>query len=370
MNTAKKFINEQPYSYELSQERIAQRPLYPYDEAKLLIANCQEELLKESSFKRIAEYLKPEDLLIFNNSQVIPARLFGKIAVSGGSVEVLLVEERNASATALNVCTWLCMARPLKKFKTGVVLEFGSALYARVLERLSEQMVLLEFFTEAEDLSVELLLQKQGLMPVPPYIRKGHSDAQDRKDYQSIFAKDRKEGERGSVAAPTASLHFTKELVKQIKAQGTSLSFVTLHVGTASFLALWDGEGSELRAPGSEYYLFSKQVLEDVKATRARGGRVIAVGTTVVRALESMALREAESAKLNDTLQSTELFIRPGYKFLTLDGLITNFHQPGTTHLLLVEALLGRSLLDKAYKHALTHDFRFLSYGDGMLIIS
>ena len=209
-----------------------------------------------------------------------------------------------------------------------------------------------EFETSANT-HISMAIAAHGTMPIPPYIRKGVGDEQDAVDYQSIFAR-----YPGSVAAPTASLHFNDALMTRITdGVGTAVSRITLHVGPASFLPVID-EG-KLKKPGSEQFEVSEDAKREMLSTREQGGRVIAVGTTVVRALESCM----------KTNGSTELFISPGYRFEIVDAVVTNFHQPGTTHLLLVEALLGKDLLSRAYEHAMRNDYRFLSYGDGMLIV-
>jgi S-adenosylmethionine:tRNA ribosyltransferase-isomerase len=214
--------------------------------------------------------------------------------------------------------------------------------------------------SEGEDVSK--LIRTVGVMPVPPYIRGGRGDADDVIDYQTTFAK-----VDGSVAAPTASLHFTPELMERIRAVGCSVEFVTLHVGAPSFTAVWTDEAGspELIPPGTELYRWSKGALDSIAACRARGGRVIGVGTTVVRALESM-VRNPEGR--DGEWYPTALFIRPGFEFKTIDRMVTNFHQPRSTHLLLVEAFVGGVVLDRIYQYALKADYRFFSYGDGMLL--
>ncbi|NDC38322.1 MAG: S-adenosylmethionine:tRNA ribosyltransferase-isomerase, partial [Proteobacteria bacterium] len=250
---------------------------------------------------------------------------------------------------------------PLKKLSPGTVLVFPQGLTATVLQR-SGEMELTVDFTSADTRSVRDLLFEVGSMPVPPYIRGGRGDEADRSDYQSIFA-----AVEGSVAAPTASLHFTPELVASMRAAGAVISEITLHVGAASFLPLWrEGQSVKITPPGSERGIYSATLREKILATKGRGNRVITVGTTVVRAVETMMRLEhrAEGEPFD-----TDLFISPGFKFKAVDWLVTNFHQPATTHLLLVEALLGRNMLAKGYQHALANGYRFLSYGDGMVII-
>jgi len=347
-------MKDEVYSYNLPADHIAQRPVHPYHAAKMLTIDRQAQVITDAVFFDITQYLKAGDLLILNNSRVIPARLLGHVA-SGGAVELLCAEKKTP-------LIFRCLAKPLRKLPVGRVIFFNDGLRATVLERLSECEILAEF---SSDGYTEELVRQVGIMPIPPYIRSGKSDAEDFIDYQTFFAED-----EGSIAAPTAGLHFTPELISKIKEMGCDVAFITLHVGTASFLPIFDGE--ELRKPGLERYLFSENIVKKIKTTRQAGRKVIAVGTTTVRALESMA-QEIESGKrlesLDGTLQSTEIFITPGYKFRFVDHLVTNFHQPCTTHLLLVEAFMGRNLLTQSYEHALTGNYRFLSYGDGMLVL-
>ena len=246
----------------------------------------------------------------------------------------------------------------MRRIRAEKQLYFNDALSAEVLPSANEDRLRLRFFAQS-DSSVADLIQIHGTMPIPPYIRNGRGDDQDRIDYQSVFAVN-----PGSVAAPTASLHFTQELVAGLKrSPGCLVDRITLHVGTASFQPII--VNGVMRTPSSERFFVPDDVLNRLQATRRSRGRVVAVGTTVVRALESAAHEEANGAQMS----STELFIQPGFSFEMVDLLITNFHQPRTTHLLLVEALLGAELLDRVYREALANDYRFLSYGDGMMIV-
>lgn len=345
-----------PFCYELPAERIAQRPVEPYDQAKMLVVQRSHARLEESRFGSIASYLKPADVLVFNNTKVLPARLFGCFAEGGGEVEILLLECRSESA-------WVCLGRPLKRFKEGRILEFANGLRAQVSERISSHHVLLDF-SAPRGRSLKEEMRKAGVMPIPPYIRRGLGDAKDLHDYQTFFAQ-----HEGSVAAPTASLHFTPELVDKIRALGCAIEFVTLHLGTASFLPLWnEGEESEKAPahPAEERGFFDADLIGRLQAARARGGRVVAVGTSVVRILETIARSDCSAPGVRDL--KCDLFIEPGFEFRLVDCLVTNFHQPRTTHLLLVQAFMGKNLLDASYAYALQHDFRFLSYGDGMLV--
>jgi S-adenosylmethionine:tRNA ribosyltransferase-isomerase len=304
--------------------------------------------ISEARFSSLGQYLKPRDLLVLNDTRVIPARLFGKFEDSDCGVEILLLKK-------ISPCRWICLGKPLRRFKPGKKIIFSAKLWAGVVGRCGSQEAELQFNLEAAEF--KQALGEVAVMPIPPYIRAGHGDEKDRSDYQTIFAKN-----DGSVAAPTASLHFTADLLQAIREQGVETCFLTLHVGSASFLPIFQDERSMLRPPGAEVFQASAALQEVLKSTRRQDGRVVAVGTTVVRALESF---QAAS----EHFQETSLFIMPGYKFRYVDALVTNFHQPGTTHLLLVEALIGRDLLAKAYDFALHNSFRFLSYGDAMLIV-
>jgi S-adenosylmethionine:tRNA ribosyltransferase-isomerase len=337
------------YTYDLPKERIAQRPCHPADHAKMLVIDRKTGALHDRFFYDLPEFLSAKDRLVFNDTRVIPARLFGTLDSSGqAAVELLLIEK-------ITDARWVCIGRPLKKIRAKGKVKFGDTLWAEVIpDDSSTDRVTVEFHT-SEATHISMAIATHGCMPIPPYIRGGKGDELDEVDYQTIFARN-----PGSVAAPTASLHFNEELMGRLTTDvRCDVSRITLHVGTASFLPVLDN--GKLRPPGSERFHVTDEATREMLETRNGGGRVIAVGTTVVRALESSA-REGDS-------EATELFITPGYRFQRVDSVITNFHQPGTTHLLLVEALLGRELLAKAYEHALANDYRFLSYGDGMLIL-
>lgn len=348
----------EPYIYNLPADRIAQRPVYPYDSAKMLVVNKDTAVMQETAFNQLANFLRPGDRLVFNNTAVIPARIFGQFASSAGRCELLLVEKTAPAC-------WWCLGKPLKKFKPGLEINFSTSAVARVVEKNNER-VLLEFYDNRQNKLDDQSLYQLGCMPIPPYIRKGRSDKLDQQDYQTIFA-----ASPGSIAAPTASLHFTNSLIESLKDYAIDFSWLTLHLGVASFLPLWqagDVYDLTLQKPGSENLVFDATVLNEISKTKQQGGRVIAVGTSVVRSLETLA--RLDMPKLTNNIQiSTDLFIQPGFDFKVVDAIITNFHQPRTTHLLLVEAFLGKQLLAKSYDYALANNFRFLSYGDGMLLL-
>lgn len=334
-----------PFKYELPKERIAQRPIEPTDAARLLVVNKEDNILFEKCFSELDKLLDASTALILNNTRVIPARLFGTFLEDGSKVELLLLKKISSNV-------WYALGRPMKDFKVGVQFEFPLGLKATILNRL-ERTAEVQF--KCDNGNISELLKEVGTMPIPPYIRDGVGDEQDKTDYQTLFSK-----VEGSVAAPTASLHFTLSLIERLKKKGVPIFELTLHVGTASFLPVVSSTG-QIMPPGFEEYLCDESTWEAITQHRNSGGKIVAVGTTAARALESIAGRKI----LRGT---TDLFIQPGYQFQVVDGLITNFHQPGTTHLLLVEALIGRELLEQSYKTALKNEFRFLSYGDAMYI--
>ena len=337
------------YTYELPKERIAQRPCHPADHAKMLVVDRSTGEIRDLLFRDLPSLLSSKDRLVFNDTRVIPARLFGTLDSTGqAAVELLLIEK-------ITDARWVCIGRPLKKIRAKGRVRFGDALWADVIPGDPSADRITVEFQSSKGGDVSEAIAEHGCMPIPPYIRGGKGDELDEVDYQTIFATN-----PGSVAAPTASLHFNESLMDRlVNISRCGVSRVTLHVGTASFLPVLDN--GKLRPPGSERFHVTDEATRDISTTKQGGGRVVPVGTTVVRALESSAL--------GSQVDATELFITPGFQFKRVDCLITNFHQPGTTHLLLVEALLGGDLLTKVYRHALGNDYRFLSYGDGMIIL-
>lgn len=340
-------VQAAPYVYELPREKIAQRPVHPPESARMLVVNRSSGEVTHATFADIGQFLRAGDRLVFNETKVIPARLFGQAA--GSYTDVLLVEQLSPSR-------WVCLGRPLKRIKAAGTVVFGDALRAEVVASDHIDRVVLDFSVTDPERSLQEAMHESGTMPIPPYIRSGYGDDQDRLDYQSIFARN-----EGSIAAPTASLHFSEGLINQLReAPGCEVSRITLHVGTASFQPIFvDGA---LRPPAQERFVVSSETIDDLRRVREGGGRVVAVGTTTTRALETVGSGVEGQG-------TTALFIQPGFQFAFVDALVTNFHQPGTTHLLLVEALLGRTLLEKCYSAALSEGYRFLSYGDGMLIV-
>jgi len=356
----------QPYSYELPAQRIAQRPVYPYDNARMLVVDRGNGELKVDHYSNFAHYVRPGDLIVFNQSRVIPARFWGRFLAPerAESPELELLLLRRASLPEADSERWWCIGRPMKRMRPGMQIVFADGRLQGLIESRVEDQVVVQFTAHDAQTQVGVLVEQLGSMPIPPYIRNGISDESDRVDYQTIFATNAEFNSSdivpGSIAAPTASLHFTAEVIDRIKAVGCAVRFITLHVGLPSIRAV-----DQILGPGREIYQHDAHLITEIKRVRAAGGRVVAVGTTVVRALESMIRSEGSHGEQAET----NLFISPGFQFQSLDLMVTNFHQPGSSHLLLVESILGRELLSRAYTFALENEFRFLSYGDGMLIV-
>lgn len=339
-----------PFIYTLPPERIAQRPCCPPEAAKMLVYDRRDDTIQHLQFCDLPTLLSRSDTLVFNDTKVIPARLYGTIeGESESKVEVLLLEELEGDA-------WRAIGYPMKKLRRAESVRFSDTLSADLAVYPDSSQLLLQFHSSSEA-RPRTLIDELGSMPIPPYIRSGRSDSQDKNDYQSIFAE-----REGSVAAPTASLHFSDKLIDQLQHNvQCAIEKVTLHVGAPSFLPVLVGD--EVRAPGEEVAVVSSKTAQLLRDKKNTGGRIVAVGTTVVRALES----------ITDYSQGfcgkTSLFIQGVHSFKYVDCLITNFHQPGTTHLLLVEALVGKNALRRIYESALENQYRFLSYGDGMLVL-
>ncbi len=355
------------YDYELSQERIAQNPASPRDSARLLVVDSPIHH-SHRCFCDLPELLKPGDLLVMNNTRVIPARLYGQKA-SGAAVEVLLLEERQHNV-------WLALVKPGRRLKPGARIffaaqELGDArqrdkgkksnfphplLSATVLETDKETGGRLLQFHVPSNVSLIQLLDSFGQVPLPPYITGSQADLE---QYQTVYAQ-----QPGAVAAPTAGLHFTPELLSCLHSRGINSAFVTLHVGVGTFRPV-EVEDVKTHKMHGEWVEVSAKTVEQICATQAQGGRIIAVGTTTVRALEG----SAESGKLQPFCGKTDLFIYPGYQWRVVEGLITNFHLPRSSLLMLVSALIGRQRLLSLYQEAIAADYRFYSFGDAMLIL-
>ncbi|MDR1775788.1 MAG: tRNA preQ1(34) S-adenosylmethionine ribosyltransferase-isomerase QueA [Actinomycetes bacterium] len=341
------------FDYPLTPEHIAQVPVEPRDSCRLLVLHRDGAPLEHRHFSDLDDYLRAGDLLVVNETRVLPARIRGVRADTGGTVELLLLRELTDAATP---DTWECLGKPAKRLRPGIDLDFG-LLTARVTETGAEGLRTVQF-TPQDSLTVRDALHRIGRMPLPPYIK---SRASNPEQYQTVYATD-----EHSAAAPTAGLHFTGQMLDRLQAAGVRIARVRLDVGLDTFRPVTVDDPSEHRIH-TEHYCVPADVVDAVNETRAVGGRVIAVGTTVVRSLESAA--RAGGGELIAADGATDLFILPGYRFAVVDALITNFHVPKSTLMMLVSAFAGRTRILDAYAAALAADYRFLSFGDAMLIL-
>jgi S-adenosylmethionine:tRNA ribosyltransferase-isomerase len=339
------------FDFDLPQELIALRPVRPRDAARMLVVRGSDAPFEDRCVRDLPHLLKPGDVLVFNDTRVIPARLEGRRADGRAKVGATLHKR-------IDLRRWQAFLRNARRVKPGESLVFGGGVTALVEERHADGSFTLLFAGEEP---VEVLLERAGTMPLPPYIAARRAvDAQDRTDYQTIFAR-----EDGAVAAPTAALHFTQRLVDAIDAAGIGRAMVTLHVGAGTFLPV-KAEDTEDHRMHAEFGRISPETAEQLNAARAAGGRIIAVGTTVLRLLESAA---DESGTIHPFAGDTAIFITPGYTFRAIDGLMTNFHLPRSTLMMLVCALMGRERMMAAYQHAIARGYRFYSYGDSSLLL-
>ena len=337
------------FYFELPQELIAQDPLEDRSSSRLLVLDKDTGAVQHRIFKNITEYLRPGDCLVINDTRVIPARLFGVKRDTGAKVEILLLKRREADV-------WETLVKPGKKVRPGTELSFGGGqLTASVLETVEDGNRLIQFHYEG---IFEEILDQLGQMPLPPYIT--HS-LKDKNRYQTVYAR-----HDGSAAAPTAGLHFTEELLKQIEEMGVRIAHVTLHVGLGTFRPV-KVEHVLDHHMHSEFYMVEEAEAKKVNEAKEAGGRVICVGTTSSRTVESAS---TEDGILKAGTGWTDIFIYPGYRFKVLDALITNFHLPESTLVMLVSALAGREHILDAYKEAVKERYRFFSFGDAMLIAS
>ena len=333
------------FDFELPSEFIAQRPASPRDSARLLVA----EGLTDRIMRDLPDFLNKGDILVFNDTRVIPARLKGKR--DEANIEVTLHKRENDD-------TWKVFAKPAKKLKPGNVVVFAEGFSAEVLEKGLGGEVMLRFNRSGMELMSAL--ETHGGMPLPPYIkREGLADARDKADYQTLFAD-----KKGAVAAPTAGLHFTPELMRAIGDKGVSHVTVTLHVGAGTFLPV-KVDDTDDHVMHAEWGEISPKTVEAITATRAAGGRVVAIGTTSLRLLESAS---DENGILHSFEDETDIFITPGYRFRIVDAMLTNFHLPRSTLFMLVSAFAGLDKMKKVYEAAMDRDYRFYSYGDGCLL--
>ena len=337
-------MNIEEYDYDLPLELIAQTPLKTRSDSKLLALNKNTGELEESIFKDIKKYFKKGDVLVLNDTKVIPARLIGEKVDTKAVIELLLLKNINGDI-------WECLAKPQKRLHVDTIISFGNGkLRAKVVEKKEEGIVLVKMLYDGIFLEI---LEKLGMMPLPPYI---HEKLENQERYQTVYAKN-----LGSAAAPTAGLHFTNELLKELEDMGVILVYVTLHVGLGTFRPVEVSDITKHKMH-SEFYILKKEVAEILNNCQ---GNIYAVGTTSTRVLETVM---SKYNKFQECSGWTDIFIYPGYKFKAIDGLITNFHLPKSTLLMLVSALASKEFILNAYDYAIKHNYRFFSFGDAMFI--
>ncbi|MDC7782495.1 tRNA preQ1(34) S-adenosylmethionine ribosyltransferase-isomerase QueA [Priestia megaterium] len=337
------------FDFHLPEELIAQTPLEQRDASRLMVLNKETGSVKHHMFHDLLDYVQEGDCLVLNDTRVLPARLFGIKEDTGANIEVLLLKQTQGD-------TWETLVKPAKRVKEGTVISFGDGRLTAVCKETSDQGGrLLEFNYEGIFYEV---LEQLGEMPLPPYIKE-RLDDQER--YQTVFAR-----EQGSAAAPTAGLHFTEEMLEQLKEKGVHIAFLTLHVGLGTFrpVSVDDLEEHDMH---SEFYQVSEGTAALLNSVREKGGRIISVGTTSTRTLETIATEH--NGKFVASSGWTNIFIFPGYEFKAIDGMITNFHLPKSTLIMLVSALAGRENVISAYEQAVAEKYRFFSFGDAMLIL-
>ena len=342
-------MNIEDFNFDLPEALIAQTPLEKRSESRLLIIDKATQTMTDQHFYNIIDELETGDTLVLNNTRVLPARLHGQKADTGGHIELLLLKNTVDD-------TWEVLAKPAKKLKNGTVISFGDGrLTATVVDdTLDHGGRIVTFNYDGIFLEV---LESLGEMPLPPYI---HEKLKDQGRYQTVYAK-----ENGSAAAPTAGLHFTDDLLAQIKAKGVNIAWVTLHVGLGTFRPV-SVDNIEEHDMHSEFYILPEETADIINATKTAGKRVIAVGTTSIRTLESVA--QKFGGKVQADSDWTNIFIKPGYKFQVVDALSTNFHLPKSTLVMLVSAFAGREFVLEAYQHAIDEHYRFFSFGDAMFV--
>lgn len=335
------------FDFKLPEELIAQHPSEKRDECRLMVLNKETGEIEHKIFKDIIDYLKPNDCLVLNDTRVIPARLIGTKEDTGGKIELLLLKRVDKNS-------WETLVKPGKKAKVGAKFEFGEGILKAQVKSIAEEgNRIIEFEYSG---IFEEILDKLGEMPLPPYITER---LEDREQYQTIYSKN-----EGSAAAPTAGLHFTEELLDKIRKKGIKIVFLTLHVGLGTFRPV-KADNIQEHHMHSEFYQLSKESAATINKTKEEGGRIISVGTTSTRTLETIG---DEQGRVREASGWTDIFIYPGYKYRVVDGLITNFHLPESTLIMLVSALSNREIIMKAYNTAVREKYRFFSFGDAMFI--
>lgn len=340
-------MNVKDFDYYLPEELIAQHPLQQRDESRLMVLDKKSGEITHKIFKDVIDYLNEGDCLVLNDTRVMPARLIGHKEISGGKIEFLLLKRTGKD-------TWETLVKPGKKAQIGTEFIFGNGeLKGKVLDITEGGERIVHFDYEGV---FEEVLDRLGQMPLPPYIKE---KLEDKEMYQTVYSK-----EVGSAAAPTAGLHFTKELLESIKNKGVKIVFLTLHVGLGTFRPV-KVENIEDHVMHSEYYTMSEETADTINKTKEQGKRIIAVGTTSIRTLETIG---DENGKVKEQSGWTDIFIYPGYKYKVVDALITNFHLPQSTLIMLVSALAGREHILNAYNNAVDNKYKFFSFGDAMFI--
>ena len=335
------------FYFELPEELIAQYPLEKRDSSRLMVLDKKTGEIEHRKFHDILEYLNEGDTLVLNNTRVLPARLIGEKEETGGKIEFLLLKRIEGDK-------WECLAKPGRKAKVGTVFTFGEGKLKAIVREIGEEgNRIIEF---KYDGIFEQVLDELGQMPLPPYI---HEKLEDKERYQTVYSK-----EKGSAAAPTAGLHFTEDLLKEIKDKGVNIAYLTLHVGLGTFRPVKVDDVNN-HVMHSEYYHLDKENAELINKTKEAGKRLIAVGTTSSRTLETIG---DENGRVREQSGWTDIFIYPGYKFKIVDNLITNFHLPESTLIMLVSALAGQDNIMNAYNTAVKEKYRFFSFGDSMFI--
>ena len=335
------------FDYYLPEELIAQTPLKKRDSSRMLVLDKQNGNIFHKTFSDIIDYLNPGDTLVLNDTKVIPARIIGVKEETGAVIELLLLKNIDDN-------NWECLTRPAKRVNVGTVISFGDGMLKATCSSVGEEGI--RVFSLSYDGILYEILDKLGTMPLPPYI---HEKLEDQSRYQTVYAKN-----IGSAAAPTAGLHFTKELLNDIKNKNVNIAYLTLHVGLGTFRPV-NVEDVTKHKMHTEYYSISKETCDIINKTKESGNKIVVVGTTSVRVLETVMNRFGE---LKECSGVTDIFIYPGYKFKIVDNLITNFHLPKSTLVMLVSALAGRDNIMKAYHEAVLNKYRFFSFGDAMFI--
>lgn len=341
-------MKKSDFYFDLPERLIAQHPLEQRDASRLLVLDRADGSVTHRHFRDMLEYVQPGDCMVFNNSRVIPARLMGHAVGKTTPIEVLLLTDKGDGL-------WECLTRPGRKTREGVELVFGDGLLTATVESVQpDGNRLIRFHYDGIFLEI---LDQLGTMPLPPYIKEKLDDPE---RYQTVYSKT-----PGSAAAPTAGLHFTPELLEKLREKGVKLAFVTLHVGLGTFRPVKEEEITD-HVMHSEYYIMDEQTAEQINSTRKNGGKVWAVGTTACRTLETIA---DENGNVQPQSGWTDIFIYPGYRFKAVDHLITNFHLPESTLMMLISAFATREMIMEAYRQAIEEEYRFFSFGDSMMIL-